>query len=51
MAGRRPLSLDIAPDLCVLAGDLMTADPHDIPAMPVVFTAVGGDVVHDELAG
>ncbi|GGY01157.1 amidohydrolase [Streptomyces hiroshimensis] len=36
-------------DLCVLAGDLLTADPHDIPAMPVVFTAVGGDVVHDEL--
>ncbi|MGK5549826.1 amidohydrolase [Streptomyces sp. URMC 127] len=38
-------------DLCVLAGDLLTADPHDIPAMPVVFTAVGGDVVHDELTG
>ncbi|WFB06082.1 amidohydrolase [Streptomyces sp. LX-29] len=36
-------------DLCVLAGDLLTADPHGIPTMPVVFTAVGGDVVHDEL--
>ncbi|MFF7725561.1 amidohydrolase [Streptomyces sp. NPDC008001] len=36
-------------DVCVLAGDLLTADPHDIPAMPVVFTAVGGEVVHDEL--
>ncbi|MEV4442691.1 amidohydrolase [Streptomyces sp. NPDC049577] len=37
-------------DLCVLAGDLLRADPHDIPDMPVVFTAVGGDIVHDELA-
>ncbi|MEU1672186.1 amidohydrolase [Streptomyces roseifaciens] len=37
-------------DLCVLAGDLLTADPRHIPVMPVVFTAVGGDVVHDEFA-
>ncbi|MFI9237226.1 amidohydrolase [Streptomyces sp. NPDC053079] len=36
-------------DLCVLGGDLLTADPHDIPGMPVVFTAVGGDIVHDDL--
>ncbi len=36
-------------DLCVLAGDLLTADPHGIPAMPVVLTAVGGDVVRDDL--
>ncbi|MFF4223650.1 amidohydrolase [Streptomyces abikoensis] len=36
-------------DLCVLSDDLLTADPHDIPAIPVVFTAVGGEIVHDEL--
>ncbi|WP_425506625.1 hypothetical protein [Streptomyces rectiverticillatus] len=32
-----------------LASDLLTADPRDIPAIPAVFTNVGGDVVHDEL--
>ncbi|MEU1783489.1 MULTISPECIES: amidohydrolase [Streptomyces] len=36
-------------DLCVLSDDLLTADPHDIPAIPVVFTAVGGEIVHDQL--
>ncbi|MDT0448232.1 amidohydrolase [Streptomyces hesseae] len=36
-------------DLCVLADDLLATDPHDIPAIPVVFTVVGGDIVHDEL--
>ncbi len=40
-----------AADLCVVAGDLLSADPHGIPGMPVVFTAVGGQVVHDELGG
>lgn len=38
-----------AADLCVLDGDLLTADPHDIPAMPVVLTVVDGRVVHDTL--
>ncbi|KUJ69406.1 amidohydrolase [Streptomyces albus subsp. albus] len=37
-------------DLCALRGDLLTADPHDIPDMPVVLTAIGGQIVHDELA-
>ncbi|WP_431046180.1 amidohydrolase [Streptomyces sp. P1-3] len=36
-------------DLCVLAGDLLSADPHDIPDMPVVLTAVGGEIVYDAL--
>ncbi|MGC0380268.1 amidohydrolase [Streptomyces sp. SAI-129] len=36
-------------DLCVLDGDLLTADPHDIPSMPVVLTVVDGQVVHDAL--
>ncbi|MFE0804088.1 amidohydrolase [Streptomyces sp. NPDC058812] len=36
-------------DLCVLDGDLLGADPHDIPEMPVVFTVVEGRVVHDIL--
>ncbi|MBH5338178.1 amidohydrolase [Streptomyces pactum] len=36
-------------DLCVLDGDLLDADPHDIPGMPVVLTVVDGKVVHDTL--
>jgi len=36
-------------DLCVLDGDLLSADPHDIPQMPVVLTVVDGQVVHDAL--
>ncbi|MEU3448880.1 amidohydrolase [Streptomyces thermolilacinus] len=38
-----------AADLCVLDGDLLSADPHDIPEMPVVLTVVDGRVVHDTL--
>ncbi|MFF4663764.1 amidohydrolase [Streptomyces sp. NPDC001282] len=38
-----------AADLCVLDGDLLTGDPHDIPEMPVVLTVVDGQVVHDTL--
>ncbi|GHB47694.1 amidohydrolase [Streptomyces viridiviolaceus] len=37
-------------DLCVLGGDLLSADPHDIPHMPVLLTAVDGEIVHDTLA-
>ncbi|MEU1019658.1 amidohydrolase [Streptomyces sp. NPDC005898] len=36
-------------DLCVLDGDLLGADPHDIPRMPVVLTVMDGRVVHDTL--
>lgn len=36
-------------DLCVLEGDLLAADPHDIPRMPVVLTVVDGQIVHDAL--
>ncbi|MFG3119014.1 amidohydrolase [Streptomyces sp. NPDC048197] len=36
-------------DLCVLDGDLLTTDPHDIPEMPVVLTVMDGQVVHDAL--
>ncbi|CAL9357579.1 amidohydrolase [Streptomyces sp. enrichment culture] len=38
-----------AADLCVLDGDLLAADPHDIPQMPVVLTVVDGRIVHDTL--
>ncbi|MFJ2936810.1 amidohydrolase [Streptomyces sp. NPDC087219] len=38
-----------AADLCVLDGDLLTADPHDIPEMPVLLTVMDGRVVHDTL--
>ncbi|MFD0150090.1 amidohydrolase [Streptomyces sp. NPDC055721] len=36
-------------DLCVLDGDLLTADPHGIPEMPVLLTVMDGRVVHDTL--
>ncbi|MFF8712743.1 amidohydrolase [Streptomyces sp. NPDC015184] len=38
-----------AADLCVLDGDLLTADPHGIPEMPVVLTVMDGRIVHDTL--
>jgi predicted amidohydrolase YtcJ len=34
-------------DLCVLGGDLVTADPHDIPSLPVLLTVLDGKVVYD----
>jgi hypothetical protein len=34
-------------DLCVVDGDLLTMDPHDIPSGPVVLTAIGGRIVHE----
>ena len=34
-------------DLCVLGGDLLAADPHDIPSMPVRMTVFDGRVVHE----
>lgn len=34
-------------DLCVLAGDLLTTDPHAIPQLPVMLTVLGGEVVYD----
>lgn len=34
-------------DLCVLDGDLLGADPHDIPTMPVRMTVFDGAVVHE----
>ncbi|MFF9899310.1 amidohydrolase [Streptomyces longispororuber] len=37
-------------DLCVLDTDLLTADPHDIPAAPVTLTVVDGRIVHEALA-
>ncbi|MFI1329870.1 amidohydrolase [Streptomyces sp. NPDC020845] len=36
-------------DLCALSGDLLTADPHDIPNLPVVLTVLDGEIVHDLL--
>jgi predicted amidohydrolase YtcJ len=37
-------------DLCVTDGDLLHADPHDIPDMPIAMTVLGGDVVYDTLS-
>ncbi|MDX2296511.1 amidohydrolase [Streptomyces roseofulvus] len=38
-----------AADLCVVDGDLLGADPHAIPEMPVVLTVMDGRIVHDTL--
>ncbi|GAA3129330.1 amidohydrolase [Streptosporangium carneum] len=34
-------------DLCVLAGDLRAADPHDFAAIPVDLTILDGEVVYE----
>ncbi|GHP16440.1 amidohydrolase [Rhodococcus sp. NKCM2511] len=34
-------------DLTVIEGDLLTVDPHDIPAMAVLRTVVGGTAVYE----
>ncbi|MGW2379680.1 amidohydrolase family protein [Streptomyces lincolnensis] len=33
-------------DLCVLDGDLLTLDPHDIPQLAVRHTILDGEIVH-----
>ncbi|MET8545750.1 amidohydrolase [Kitasatospora sp. NPDC004799] len=38
-----------AADLCVLDGDLLAADPRDIPSMPVLLTVMDGRIVYDAL--
>ncbi len=37
-------------DLAVSDGDLLRADPHELPDMPMALTVLGGDVVHDTLS-
>ncbi|HEY7399148.1 MAG TPA: amidohydrolase [Gaiellaceae bacterium] len=39
------LAVGKAADCCVVDGDLLGADPHDIPELPVVLTMVDGRVV------
>ncbi|MBT4519146.1 MAG: amidohydrolase family protein [Halieaceae bacterium] len=34
-------------DLCVIGGDILTVDPHDIGAIPVLMTIAGGEIVFD----
>lgn len=34
-------------DVCVLDGDLLSTGPHEIPALPVALTILGGKVVYD----
>ncbi|WP_374227378.1 amidohydrolase family protein [Streptomyces sp. AC512_CC834] len=38
-------------DLCVLGGDLRTADPHDIPGLPVALTVFDGRIVPERANG
>lgn len=39
-----------AGDVCIVGGNVLTADPRDLPAMDVTTTVVGGDVVYDSAA-
>ncbi|MCF2525828.1 amidohydrolase [Yinghuangia soli] len=39
------LTPGMAADLCVLGGDLVAADPHDIPDLPVELTVFDGRIV------
>jgi predicted amidohydrolase YtcJ len=34
-------------DICVVGGDVLGVDPHDLVELPVTATVVGGRVVHD----
>lgn len=45
-AWKGTLEPGMAADLCVLGGDLLTTDPHDIPGLSVDLTVFDGRIVH-----
>jgi len=34
-------------DFCIIGGDILSVDPHDISDIPILYTIVGGEVVYD----
>ena len=38
-------------DLCIIGEDILTVDPHEIGAIPVLMTLSGGNIVHDASEG
>jgi predicted amidohydrolase YtcJ len=38
-------------DFCVLGGDILTADAHEIGTIPVVMTILDGKVIYDPANG
>ncbi|MDI2132728.1 amidohydrolase [Yinghuangia seranimata] len=40
------LAVGMAADVCVLGGDLLAADPHEIPDLPVDLTVFDGSIVY-----
>ena len=38
-------------DFCILGGDILTVDPHEIGDIPVLVTIVGGKIVYDKSKG
>ena len=38
-------------DLCVLGADPLSVDPHDLPEVPIQYTILGGEVVHEVYVG
>ena len=34
-------------DVCIVDGDVLGVDPHDLTKLPIAYTVVGGKVVHD----
>jgi predicted amidohydrolase YtcJ len=38
-------------DICVVGGDVLSVDPHDLVTLPITATVVGGRVVHEQDGG
>ena len=38
-------------DFCILGGDILTVDPHEIGDIPVLMTIVAGKIVYDQISG
>ena len=34
-------------DFCIIGGDILSVDPHDISEIPILMTIVGGEVVYN----
>jgi predicted amidohydrolase YtcJ len=41
------LSEGMVADICVVGGDVLAVDPHDLVTLPIAATVVGGRVVHE----
>jgi imidazolonepropionase-like amidohydrolase len=44
------LARGMVADVCVVGGDVLAVDPHDLVNLPITATIVGGEVVHEGVA-